>query len=611
MLFLFGINSTSIFAQNIVKKMIDRALEEKSFMKLKGFKVDDERNTISQYGFRDQYGEKLLEDSPSGSESEMFAAINPFDTSNIVVSTIHFAYNQFVDQPLSISTYFTRDFGTTWQKSEFNGVVNNDDIVVGGGDPVLVFDKEGNLHMTYIILALTDLVTFKAQEYIYHAVSTDGGETWTSKPYFESLPFNSNTGEGIDRFLDKQWMVTDMTGSPFDGNIYLGYVDFFGGDTINQPAINIKLDVIHPEDTSFTYSPVTVTDDSFYFVQYTNLDLDNEGNLYIGFVGSYDTLNYYFYTTVSSDGGETFSSPVAISKVYFPGFTGESVSSDITGIKDRYFPSPYISIDNSDSDISGRIYATWTAPGINSIESTASDIYLSYSDDKGQTWAQPLIVNNDSLENSQQFYSNLTINPNGIPVLCFYDKRVDTAYNYKTDYYITYDLNPEDLDFEVQYPMTAEPANFSKIGLKTNGFGIGEYNKTVTTEHFAIPFWSDGRKNDGDVNVYMALIPLDGQEYTVGTYDINLVSDKINLKSISPNPSNGNFALELNLKNPSKTSVEIFDLNGTRIFKRDFGKISGGKNILDINTVNVKSGVYFLKINSEFGYITKKIEIIK
>ncbi len=612
--FLLVIISHSIlFSQFPVKNLIKRALKEKSFLKLNQNFQQEKYNTFynKKYSYRSPFGEKLVYDNEKGSESELFVAINPLDSNNIVVSSIHFSYNQLTDQPMSISTYYSKDFGNSWQKSNFNGIVHDEFLTVGGGDPVLVFDADGNLHLTYILLALTDLINFKATEFIYHAISKDGGETWNSKPYFKSSKFSTSSLEGIDRFLDKQWMVSDLTGSSYHGNVYLGYVDFFAGDTILDPSMNIKIDILHPGDTSFVYNPVKLTPDSFKFVQFTSVDLDREGNLYIGFVGSLDSIDYYFYNIVSTDGGETFSNPRKISKFYYPGFTFGSTKSNIIGIQDRYFPSPYIALDNSEGSSSGRIYATWTAPGIDTVEITGSDIYLCYSDDKGLNWTDPIIVNNDSLKNSDQFYSNLIVNSNGIPILCFYDKRQDTINNYNADYYIAYSLNTENPEFNVQYPLTSQSSDFSKIGNKTQGFGIGEYNKTISTGNFAIPFWSDGRKNTGDVNIYMALIPLDGNEYTTGIYEINLVSDKISVSDIYPNPTNGNFSVKVNLKEASKLSFDLFDLNGKKIFYKKYDNPLNGTQIFNLKVNNIKKGIYILKINSDFGFISKKIEIIK
>ena len=233
---------------------------------------------------------------------------------------------------------------------------------------------------------------------------------------------------------------------------------------------------------------MTVSSDSFYFVQFSSIDVDNEGNVFVGFVGSYDSKDYFVFNSVSTDGGLTFSEPVAISKVYYPGFTKESDDSDLTGISpDRYYPCPYLAVDKSYGLNDGRIYFSWTAPGIDSLLSGSYDIFLSYSDDKGKTWSLPSIVNNDKLDNSDQFYSTINVNESGIPVLCFYDKRKDAENNLQTHYFIAYPTSVDSLNFSVQFPVTAKPSDFSKIGDKTEDFGIGEYNKTVTTANYALP----------------------------------------------------------------------------------------------------------------------------
>ena len=602
------ISSANFYAQSQTKKMIKRALEEKSFLKLNNNLNIEKKSNHEKLKLRDGFGEKLVKDDEKGSESELFAVINPNDSNNLVVGVIHFAYTS-LEQPLSISIYYSDDFGNSWDKSLFDGTIDDDAYTIGGGDPVLVYDAEGKLHLTYLLLSTTDLFTFQSKEFVYHAVSKDNGKTWTAEKYFESTLFNPVDLSGIDRFLDKQWMIADRTEGQFHGNVYMGYVDFFAGDSTNAESMNMKVDVIEPGDTSFTFDPVIVTTDSFVFVQYASVDLDKEGNFYLGFVGSYDSLNYNFYNCVSTDGGKTFSEPRKISGLYFPGFTVGSDRSSIVGIANRYFPSPYIAIDNSEDGNPNRIYATWTCPGIDTIEITGSDIYLCYSDDGGVNWTEPMIVNNDNLENSDQFYSSLEVNSKGIPILCFYDKRNDTTYNFHTDYYITYSTDLDDLDFSLQYPMTKEPSNFSKIGLKTNGFGIGEYNKIVSTATSAIPFWSDGRGNDGDVDVYMAIIPLDGEDYSVGLEEIHLVSDKIGINSISPNPNKGVFSLKLDLKSTSDLSFQIFDMKGQKVYHEDWGRKNSGSYNADFNISGLVSGNYIIKINSDFGFSTRKIII--
>lgn len=595
-------NVLAVNSQNVIKERIKRALNEKMFMKLSEEK-DIKRTEFStdKIKKRDLTLDGQVADFDDGAESEIFAAINPKDSNNIVVSSINFM-GGFV-KPMSLSIYYTYDFGTTWQRSQFEGLPTPSTLMFGGGDPVFVYDKEGNLHLTYITLEMNPSLLLN--EYFYHAVSKDGGKTWTTSPFFKSSDFDIQLN-GIDVFLDKQWMVCDNSDGQFGGNIYLGLVNF----NIKDSVSNIQINVTHTSDSAYVYEPINVTPDSFYFVQFTSVDIDKSGNLYVGYIGSTDSLKYYFYNSVSKDGGKTFSDPRKISEVYYTGFTQGSKKDYIVGISEqRYFPSPYIVIDKSEDGKPNRIYATWTAPGIEEFEETGYDIYLCYSDDLGVNWSEPIIVNNDSKAGVDQFYSCIEVNSKGIPILTFYDKRNNNDISkHMTNYYITYSTNLDNIDFSLQYPITSEPTDFEKIQSGVNqDFGIGEYNKMITTGHFAIPFWGDNRDNDGDVNIYMALVPLDGVDYSVGLNEVNLVSNDISVGKIYPNPSSGIFNVDLDLKKVTDIQIEVFDIMGKMIHQIDKSKYSAGKHSVKINIENNKTNNCFVVIKTNYGNIVRKV----
>lgn len=608
-LFLITFN---IEAQRNIKDLLKYTLNEKMYLKLGKIQEQDKTNLNDFSALRGVIeGEKLLADSESGTECEVSAAINPKDSNNIVVSAIHFAFNPNTDSPLSIATYYTKDFGSTWQQSSFDGVIEPDNLILGGGDPVLVYDKEGNLHLTYILLELVSFITFDATASIYHAVSNDGGETWTTGQYFKSQEFNVFSFEGIDRFLDKQWMAADYSESAFKGNVYMSYVDF-AVDNLEEGKGNIKVGTYHPNDSTFIYNPVNISSDSFNFVQFSSIDVDNEGNVFVGFVGSFDGINYFLFNSVSTDGGKSFSEPNIVSKIYIPGYTENSEDPDLIGVSnDRYYPCPYLAIDKSKNKHSGRIYYSWTSPGIDSLNTGSYDIFYSYSDDKGVTWSVPGIVNNDKLANSDQFYSTIDVNENGTPILCFYDKREDNTNNNKTSYYVAYSTNPDSLNFDVQFPISNKYSDFSKIGDKNESFGIGEYNKTVTTGSFAIPFWADGRKNTGDINIYMSLVPLDGKSHSTGTEFTKMINGNIVLSKLNPNPAKNQITAEFDLKNTSEIVCQIVDLQGNSLIHKDLGKIEAGNHNVSINIEKIPSGTYLIVLISENGFISKKFVVVK
>jgi len=67
-------------------------------------------------------------DFTAEAESELHAAVNPADTNNIIISAMRQDPNSFL-APLQFPTYYTKDFGATWQLSEFDGTLEGQFVV--------------------------------------------------------------------------------------------------------------------------------------------------------------------------------------------------------------------------------------------------------------------------------------------------------------------------------------------------------------------------------------------------------------------------------------------------------------------------------------------------
>jgi subtilisin-like proprotein convertase family protein len=104
-------------------------------------------------------------------------------------------------------------------------------------------------------------------------------------------------------------------------------------------------------------------------------------------------------------------------------------------------PTPVIAVDNtlgSFSPYQGRIYVAYTALGNNDPKVLGapdnSDVLLAHSDDGGQTWSAPVVVNDDSQVdgfsegNRPQFLPAIAVDQTtGALVVTFYDARQDAA----------------------------------------------------------------------------------------------------------------------------------------------------------------------------------------
>lgn len=82
----------------------------------------------------------------------------------------------------------------------------------------------------------------------------------------------------------------------------------------------------------------------------------------------------------------------------------------------------------------------------------------------------------------------------------------------------------------------------------------------------------------------------------------------INSIVVYPNPGSENITLNLDIKNPSKTSFEIIDISGKVILTKDLGFIQG-ESKHEINVSTIARGSYFMRVTNENGTEIKKIII--
>src|SRR6185436_17126392 len=94
---------------------------------------------------------------------------------------------------------------------------------------------------------------------------------------------------------------------------------------------------------------------------------------------------------------------------------------------------PACDVDRSKSSHRGRLVCSWTDLGSDGL----TDIYSSYSDDKGSTWSRPVSVTD--VRGADRFNQWLSVDPtNGVVNVAFYDTRNDsTGQRFETDFYLS------------------------------------------------------------------------------------------------------------------------------------------------------------------------------
>lgn len=154
---------------------------------------------------------------------------------------------------------------------------------------------------------------------------------------------------------------------------------------------------------------------------------------------------------------------------------------------------------SNDCDISygpyhGTIYVSW-ADQRNGAENT--DIWISKSTDKGETWSEPLRVNDDEvvMMGRHQCYNSMSIDPiTGYIYILFYDRR---NYNdLKTDVYLATSADGGD--------------SFKNEKISTQPFEpdpdvyMGDYIQISSFGGYVRPVWTS--LNDGELSIITAII---------------------------------------------------------------------------------------------------------
>ncbi len=283
-----------------------------------------------------------------------------------------------------------------------------------GSDPTLAFDTQGNTFYGYIVVYFGNGTGINGTS-VAVARSTDGGRSY---PFARFFGFEG----GENHFNDKPMITVDTNlTSPFRDNVYLAW-DAASGGSIGG---GIRVGASSDHGASFT---VTRADDpqgpgrsigSSPFV-------GPNGELYVAW-NDYSANEIVFNR--SFDAGAHWEAPVTISSKTIPFDIGIPAISER-----RALVYPACDSDRSEGLERGRLYCSWMDLG-----PRGTDIFVSYSDDRGSSWSAPTPVTDRLGFAVDRFNHWLSVDPvTGDVNVAFYDTRNDTTgFRYATDYYFT------------------------------------------------------------------------------------------------------------------------------------------------------------------------------
>ncbi len=211
--------------------------------------------------------------------TEPHLAVNPLDPEHIVLGVIDYNFP-------SMSTYVSFDGGETWEGPNQLRYFQED--FSAAGDPIVAFDRDGNVYMASISLGFEEfrlgtLVSSTEISSIVVSKSEDDGLTWgdavsTARSTVETTSSIDETGrergEVAADFLDKPWLTIGPDPANPDRDIlYLTYTEF-----------KTRYTTLYADELPFLTSPITET--TIRLVR-------------------------------STDGGETWSDPIGVSPTVF------------------------------------------------------------------------------------------------------------------------------------------------------------------------------------------------------------------------------------------------------------------------------------------------------
>ena len=492
--------------------------------------------------------------SNSGSPEEPSIAIDPNNTNRLIAGA---NINHY---------YYSEDGGQTWQDGILTSATNG-----VWGDPCMMVDNDGN----YFFFHLSYPPAGSWIDRIVCQKSTDGGLTWNDGSYM---------GLNGTKAQDKEWVAINRN----TGVIYTTWTQFdsYGSSNPNDRS-NIHFSKSTDDGESWTPAlRINEVDgdcvDSDNTVEGAVPCIGPNGEIYVAWAGP---LGIVF--DKSSDGGETWlENDIFVSD--FPG----GWDYNIPGIN-RCNGLPVTACDISGGEYNGNIYINWTDQR-NGTDDT--DVWLAKSTDGGETWSEPVRVNDDP-PGKQQFLTWMTIDQTtGYLYFVFYDRR--NYSNNNTDVYMA--LSKNGGETFINFKISESPF------YPTSGVFFGDYNN-ITAHHGVIrPIWT--RLHEGELSVWTALI----DPAFVGVEPVEQESIPFALDQNYPNPFRETTHFSFKLKRTSTVTLKIVDIYGREVSRLiDHEKMNPGMYVKHFNASahHLPSGVYYFSLTDEHQNQVRKMII--
>ena len=306
------------------------------------------------------------------------------------------------------------DGGLTWSDSLISQSMQVFFTDSWQSDPTMTVNSLGNFYMSVLDW---DVFGSTNESYIAFYKSTDKGVSWTG-------PVVHVSGPNTSAFEDKQFITTDRTGGPFDGNLYCTWARFPNSGANRMAFVRSINGGASFEDTLIVGPPQSSSGcgSEISSGQFPIPVVNSNGNVHCFWLAivldsgavcsGYDGIKH----VVSTDGGQTFNDGDVVLPV-----SGWSSAMNGTNI----YSNPATDADISGGPFDGNMYMAFTNYGPE--DGLRSDVDFIRSTDNALSWSSRMQINDDASSHlSDSYHPWLIVNEEGVVIVIFYDTRFDS-----------------------------------------------------------------------------------------------------------------------------------------------------------------------------------------
>ena len=461
--------------------------------------------------------------------------------------------------------YFSTDGGYSWSE----GTLYSAQYGVWG-DPVLLCDTAGAFYFFHLS---NPLVGSWIDRIVCQKTPQVGGE-WNDGTYM---------GLSGTKAQDKHWAAVDWR----NNNIYVTWTQFDEYGTSN-PDYYSNIMFSKSVDGGMTWSPAIQINK----VSGDCVDSDNttegavptvgpNGEIYVAWAGPEGLVFDRSY-----DQGETW-------------LEDDIFISDIGGGWDYAVPGiyranglPVTICDTSGGPYHGTIYVNWSDQryGFND-----TDVWLAKSTDGGDTWSDPIRVNDDPPAR-HQFFTWMTIDQtNGYLYFVFYDRRNYSTASTSTDVYMA--RSTDGGETFSNFLVSEEP-----FTPNSNVF-FGDYTNVTAHNDVIRPIWT--RLDQGQLSLWTAII----DPSLVGTEEY-AAQVPFSMENSFPNPFKESTWISFKIYEQAPVTLAVYDQLGRPVeVMLDHLILQPGKYTyqFDAERFSLASGIYYFSLVSNDRVVRQKI----